>query len=135
MNWMEIFMDSLPHLVSILAVIVAAILGYFKIAKWEAAKIEAVISKIINAIFDTELKTSRMSGVTSEDKLKMATDMAVDTMSNAQVKVMKKLGSNYSKDNKSNPFLNAVQGIFTNSAQNLLEYGVKKGVKKITKGK
>lgn len=127
-------MDSLPYLVSILAVIVAAILAYFKIAKWEAAKIEAVINKIINAIFDTELKTSRMSGVTSEDKLKMATDMAVDTMSNAQVKVMKKLGNN-SKDNKGNPFLNAVQGIFTNSAQNLLEYGIKKGVKKITKGK
>ena len=134
MNWMEIFMDSLPYLVSILAVIVAAILAYFKIAKWEAAKIEVVINKIINAIFDTELKTSRMSGVTSEDKLKMATDMAVDTMSNAQVKVMKKLGNN-SKDNKGNPFLNAVQGIFTNSAQNLLEYGIKKGVKKITKGK
>lgn len=127
-------MDSLPYLVSILAVIVAAILAYFKIAKWEAVKIEAVINKIINAIFDTELKTSRMSGVTSEDKLKMATDMAVDTMSNAQVKVMKKLGNN-SKDDKGNPFLNAVQGIFTNSAQNLLEYGIKKGVKKITKGK
>lgn len=127
-------MDSLPYLVSILAVIVAAILAYFKIAKWEAAKIEVVINKIINAIFDTELKTSRMSGVTSEDKLKMATDMAVDTMSNAQVKVMKKLGSN-PKDDKGNPFLNAVQGIFTNSAQNLLEYGVKKGIKKITKGK
>lgn len=134
MNWNEILMESLPSIITILSVIVAAILGYFKVVNWDPKVVERVLAKIAEAIFETEIRandrySSGNSPATSEDKLKTATMLAIDKMDPTEIKVMEQLGK--AKDKKSDPFMNAVQSVFKNTAQNLLEYGVKKGIDKV----
>lgn len=131
MEWKEIFMDSLPYLISILSIIVASILSYFKIINWEPSTVEGVIKKIVNAIFETEIKNSGPYRVSSEEKLVMATERAKEIMNKDELRIMKQIGKK-SKEDKGNPFLNAVQDVFIGSAKNLLEFGVKKGINKIT---
>ncbi|MFA7142552.1 MAG: hypothetical protein WC175_01025 [Candidatus Dojkabacteria bacterium] len=130
MEWNEIFMDSLPYLISILSILVVSVLSYFKIVNWDASIVEGVIKKIVDAIFETELKNSGPYSVSSDEKLAMATEIAKKTMNKNELRIMKQIGKK-TKEDKGNPFLDAVQSVFVGSAKNLLEFGVKKGINKI----
>lgn len=128
MEWIEIFKDILPELITIIAVVLSAVLSYFKVVHWDPKMVEGVINKITNAIFDTELEAKSLKYI-GEQKLNVATQKAMEVMTHNELRVMKQIGKKANKTG--NFFTNAVQNIFENSAKNLLEYGVKKGVDKI----